>query len=108
MIKSNPQSKTERNKKIYEERKAGLTLEDIAKRYGLTKERVRQIALRQERLDNYIKYKKLYSTKRAIEDLKASKDKLELCRRWRGEELTTSDKEIIQKIDNLIEVYSEL
>ena len=108
MIINNFQCKTERNKRIYEERKAGLTLEDIAKRYNLTKERVRQIALRQERQYNYMKYKNLYATKRDINNLKMEKQYIECIRSYHKSELTTSDKEIIQKIDNLIEVYSEL
>lgn len=108
MIKANFQCKTERNKIIYEERKAGLTLEELAKRHGLTKERVRQIAIRQERLNDYMKYKNLYATKRDIDNLKAEKEYIECIRSYHKSELTTSDKEIIQKIDNLIEVYSEL
>ena len=40
---------TERNKTIYELRKKGSTLEAVARKYGISKERVRQIYVIEER-----------------------------------------------------------
>lgn len=37
---------SERDSNIYKERKAGATLDDLSKKYDLTKERVRQICLK--------------------------------------------------------------
>lgn len=56
MIKMSPFYKTERNHKIYEERKAGAKLQEIADKYGLSKDRVRQIYLKEERYEKIRKY----------------------------------------------------
>ena len=50
--------KAERNKKIYQMRQEGATLEAIGRKFGIGKERVRQIYLKEERRARYLKYKK--------------------------------------------------
>lgn len=47
----NPQYFKDRNRRIYEERKAGATLQELASRYDLSRERIRVIALREDRLE---------------------------------------------------------
>ena len=44
-----PHAKAERNKTIWQERKDGATLQAIANKYGLTRERVRQIVATEDR-----------------------------------------------------------
>lgn len=99
--------KAERNRRIYEERKAGLKLQEIADRYGIGKERVRQICLREERLERHRRYNRRYGTYDSINNLKRAKERFYSFCKWRSRQITEEDKDLIQKIDNLIEVYSE-
>ena len=55
--------KTDRNKAIYQMRQDGATLEAIGRKFGIGKERVRQIYLREERLLLFQKYKKRNGTR---------------------------------------------
>lgn len=45
----------ERRKKIFDMRESGMTYKDIAKIYGVTQERVRQLYLKQVRINEYEK-----------------------------------------------------
>lgn len=55
---------SERDSNIYKERKAGTTLDDLSKKYDLTKERVRQICLKIDEREQWMNdrvYAVLYS-----------------------------------------------
>ena len=47
--------KTRRNQAIYQLRKEKMTFEAIAQRYGLTRERIRQICAKQELMEKVAK-----------------------------------------------------
>ena len=102
-----PQEYKERNRRIYEERKAGLKLHEIAERYGINKERVRQICLKEERLERRRRYNRRGGTLSNIDDLNYMKDKIERFAKLRARLINEADQDLIQKIDNLIEIYSE-
>ena len=51
-----PNAKPERNRKIYIHNQEGLSCGAIAQLYGISRERVRQICLREERLLKRIRY----------------------------------------------------
>ena len=55
--------KTDRNRAILEMRKDGVTLAEIGRRFEIGKERVRQIYLREERLERFMKFKKRNGTR---------------------------------------------
>ena len=97
----------ERNKAIYADRQAGATYKELAKRYGIGAERARQIYLRQERLLEWQEQKKLYNTRLHIYSLETAKQKIVSYRKFYGEPLTESDKILLQKLESLIDVYSE-
>lgn len=60
----------DRNATIYEMRKDGYTLEAIGKRYGIGKERVRQICIRQERLEYHNSFKNRNGTRLTVDHIK--------------------------------------
>lgn len=97
-----------RNLKIYEERKAGLKLQEIAERYGINKESVRQICEKQKRLEDRQKYKYLYGTRLFLDHLKTERDYIKNLREWKRKPLTEADKDLIQKLESLIEVFEEV
>ena len=107
MFKREPTYKAERNRKICEERKAGLKLQEIADRYGINKERVRQICLREERLEQRRRYIRRYGTAITIRELESERDYIARIAERRVEGIKAEDRDLIQKINNLIEVYSE-
>ena len=47
----NSNAKTDRNNAIVEDRKAGMTYAEISEKYGISKERVRQLVVRTTRKD---------------------------------------------------------
>lgn len=98
----------ERNKQIYEERQAGTTFKALGDKHGLTTERVRQIYLRLARREELARYKRLYDTKQAIDYLEAQARRVRRIRARQGIELTEADRVLLEKINNLIAVYSEI
>lgn len=98
----------ERNKQIYEERQAGATFKALGDKYGLTTERVRQIYLRLARREERARYKRLYDTKQAIDYLEAQARRVRRIRARQDIELTEADRVLLEKINNLIAVYSEI
>lgn len=107
MVKRDPAYKAERNRKIYEARLSGRTFVDISKEYGIGVERVRQIYLKEKRLEKRRRFIRRYGTLQNINDLQQAKERFYIFCKWRSRQITDEDKDLIQKIDNLIEVYSE-
>ena len=106
-MKRNKDCKETRNKQILAERRAGLTLEDIGERYNIGKERVRQIVLREERIERYNKWNKRRGSQFNIDDLNHIKRVTEFYRLRNGRELEPFILDYYEKIDSLIEVLSE-
>jgi hypothetical protein len=98
----------ERNKDIYEMRKAGHKYDEIALKYGVTRERVRQLFLKYERKLNRTKYYSTIGTQITVRELRSACLHMyyysEKRRKFKNEE---SDKMLLQKLENLIEVYGE-
>ena len=101
------QERIERNKAIYADKQEGATYKELAKRHGVSAERARQIYLRQERLLERQEQKRLYNTRLHIYNLETVKQKIISYRKFYGTPLTESDKNLLQKLESLIDVYSE-
>lgn len=98
---------TKRNLQIYKERKAGATLKSIGLRYGINSERVRQICAKIERrlqAEHRSRNRGTYLTVCALKHARAS---LKVNRLFNEHELTESDKILLEKIEALIDVYTE-
>lgn len=102
----------DRNATIYEMRQEGYTLEAIGKRYGIGKERVRQICLRQERLEMHQAFKNRNGTRLLVDALKHEIFVLERFddrRRLRyTQELTEAQKETIKERSLYLEEYIKI
>lgn len=98
----------ERNAKIYAERQEGATFLELASRYGVSAERVRQIYLRYARRAEALQYKRLYDTRLHLYNLEQAKNRIYLIRKITGKPLTESDKILLEKLDSLIAVYKEM
>lgn len=108
--------KTERNKAIYQMRQGGATLEAIGRKFGIGKERVRQIYLREERRFRYLKYKKRNGTRLLISDIeyeirrlrKLSGDRTYSGGEYYKERLSRERKEMIEERISFLEAYKEI
>ena len=107
MIKRDPQEKAERNQRIYEERKAGLKLRELADRYGVNVERIRQICKKEERREYRDRFAQRRGTYNTMKNIERTSDLLLIYRKARGRQLSKDDLILLQKINNLIEVYGE-
>lgn len=110
MIPRGEKYKTDRNAEIYELFKSGdYTLEAIGKIYGITKERARQIALKEARYrkaERFIRRSQTYFY--VTYSLEAQRNKIKARSRFRKfKDNQAFDRDLIQKIDNLIEAYSD-
>lgn len=99
------EDKSERNKRIYEERKAGYKLQDLAERYGVNKERIRQICLKEERRETRSRVAYRRGTYNTMCKLEKTSRLLLKYRKDKGQMLSNDDLILLQKINNLIEVY---
>lgn len=100
----------DRNATIYEMRQEGYTLEAIGKRYGIGKERVRQICLRQERLEMHQTFKNRNGTRLLVDALKHEifvLGKFDDIRR-NPKELTEAQKETIKERSLYLEEYIKI
>ena len=100
----------DRNATIYEMRQEGYTLEAIGKRYGIGKERVRQICLRQERLEYHNTFKNRNGTRLLVDALKHEifvLGKFDDIRR-NPKELTEAQKETIKERSLYLEEYIKI
>jgi DNA-binding CsgD family transcriptional regulator len=99
-----------RNKDIYDMRNDGATYEAIATKYGVTRERVRQLYEKYKRKLNNIQHKELFGTRETVTKLRHQYlilyDLSERRRKFKDNE--EADKMILQKLSNLIEVYGEV
>ena len=99
----------ERNKDIYELRKAGHKYDDIARKYGVTRERVRQLYTKYEHKLNIVRHYATMGTQITVREMRSAYLHMyyysERRRKFKNEE---SDKMLLQKLENLIEVYGEL
>lgn len=100
----------DRNATIYEMRQEGYTLEAIGKRYGIGKERVRQICLRQERLEMHQAFKNRNGTRLLVDSLKHEifvLGKFDDIRR-NPKKLTEAQKETIKERSLYLEEYIKI
>ena len=107
MIKRDSQEKAERNQKIYELRKAGYKFREIAENYGINVERVRQICKKEERRECRGRFTLRRGTYNTIKRLERTSGLLLRYRQEQGRLLSKDDLILLQKINNLIEVYGE-
>ena len=114
MVKRNNHYKAERNRKIYEARLSGRTFLDISKEYGVGVERVRQIYLKEKRLEKWRRFNRRNGTYDTIQDLERCKELMDIiAHRYKlklqedDERINNAVEDLKQKIDNLIEVYGE-
>lgn len=110
MIPRGETYKTDRNAEIYELVKSGdYTLEKIGKIYGITRERARQIALKEERYRIAERFKRRSQTYFYVTySLEAQRNKINARSRFRKyKDNQAYDRDLIQKINNLIEAYSD-
>ena len=107
MIKRDPQEKSERNQRIYEERKAGLKLKELSDKYGVNIERIRQICKKEERREYRGRFARRQGTYNTMKSLERSSEILLIYRKARGRQLSKDDLILLQKINNLIEIYGE-
>lgn len=97
----------ERYKQVLAERRAGLMFKEIGKKHGVSTERARQIYLKATRLEKYEAFKKRRFTLNLVERLEGERLRINAIRKFNEDDLTEADKDLLQKIDNLIEVFSE-
>lgn len=97
-----------RNKSLYEDRLSGMTYNDLSIKYNITRERCRQIFLKYSRLLNQSKIKGLYGTKTTVQHITSSQLKFYFHSRRRKFTAPATDEENILKMQNLIDVYSEV
>ena len=95
MCRENLYNKNTRDPQIYNLRKEGLTLLEIGKEFNLSKERVRQIVVRQSRRERWLEKKKSKHICKSWDsngvctdpDCKETKPKEELC--WKCNSIAT-------------------
>ena len=97
--------KTERNQIIYKLRQNGYKLQDIADLYGINKERVRQICLKEERYIEREKYKYRYGT---LQHIKAVRHEISLCKLYREHYNNKQADELIQRLETYLSVIEEV
>ena len=102
MFRRSEAYKEERNKEIYKARKNGAKLQELADKYGLNKERIRQICNREERYESFIKYQGRYSTRDLVISLNR---KVEIIDRYISQG-NTALIDLREKYINIIEIYS--
>ena len=107
--------KTDRNKAIYQMRQDGATLAEIGKRFSIGKERARQIYLREERRERYMKFKKRNGTRPLcdsieweIKKLDNITDKRSMSGQLRADRLTEQQKKTISERILFLEQYKEI
>ena len=107
MVVRDPSEKAERNQRIYEERKAGYKLRELAEKYGVNSERIRQICKKEERRETRSRYAFKHGTFKTMQGLERTSKLLLNYRKARDRQLSSDDLILLQKINNLIEVYGE-
>ena len=107
--------KTERNHAIYEMRKDGATFSEIGRKYKIGVERVRQICLREERLENFVKFKKKQGTRLVCQSIEHEFRKLDLLEDRRSmsgqryaDRLTEAQKKTIAERTHFLEAYQKI
>lgn len=107
--------KTDRNRAILEMRKDGVTLAEIGRRFEIGKERVRQIYLREERLERFMKFKKRNGTRLLcdhieweIKTLDNMTDKRSMSGQRRADRITEQQKKTISERILFLEQYKEI
>lgn len=107
--------KTERNRTIYEMRKDGATFSEIGRKYKIGVERVRQICLREERLENFAKFKKKQGTRLICQSIEHEFRKLDLLEDRRSmsgqryaDRLTEAQKKTIDERTHFLEAYQKI
>ena len=107
--------KTERNHAIYEMRKDGATFSEIGRKYKIGVERVRQICLREERLEKFVKFKKKQGTRLVCQSIEHEFRKLDLLEDRRSmsgqryaDRLTEAQKKTIVERTHFLEAYQKI
>ena len=107
--------KTDRNRAILEMRKDGATLAEIGRRFEIGKERVRQIYLREERRERFMKFKKRNGTRLLcdlieweIKTLDNMTDKRSMSGQYRADRITEQQKKTISERILFLEQYKEI
>ncbi len=108
MIRCDSRYKGERNRQIYEARKAGATLGELADVYGVKKQRISQICEYEEWFAKIRHLKDRKQTLLLIQDLEHKVTTIGIYnRRDKNVETIESLEVLKQKYLNLIEIYSE-
>lgn len=107
--------KTDRNRAILEMRKDGATLAEIGRRFEIGKERVRQIYLREERRERFMKFKKRNGTRLLcdhieweIKELDNMTDKRSMSGQRRADRITEQQKKTISERTLFLEQYKAI
>lgn len=108
MVRCDKRYKGERNRQIYEERKAGATLQELADKYGVKKQRISQICEYEEWFATIRRLEGRDQTLLLVQDLDESARTVHFCKKRIANAETKESLETLElKYLNLIEVYSE-